>query len=189
VDATGSGHDDHDHGGDDSYSYAGRRRSIDADIDYVLSRLHPRGHSMRMHYEASRGRGPWTGGTSSAQMRVSDTERNKVADQLSHHFADGRLDQSEFKDRLDTAMSSKTRGDLSGLLTDLPPLAADPSAKPAHPGRRRRRHLGSIVLLLTLALLVVDSAVSTVRWHFFAVPWFLVFVFGVFVWHRISRRW
>ena len=33
---------------------------------------------------------------------------------------DGRLDAAEFKERLDQAMSAKTRADLAGLLTDLP---------------------------------------------------------------------
>ena len=40
-------------------------------------------------------------------MRVSDAERNEVAEQLSKHYADGRLDAAEFKERLDQAMSAK----------------------------------------------------------------------------------
>ena len=55
-------------------------------------------------------------------MRVSDAERNEIGEQLSKHFSDGRLDSAEFQERLDRAMSAKTRADLSGLLVDLPSL-------------------------------------------------------------------
>ena len=57
-----------------------------------------------------------------ATLRASDDERNAVADKLSRHYAEGRLDEAEFKSRLDTAMSATTRGDLHGLFHDLPSL-------------------------------------------------------------------
>ena len=75
---------------------------------------------MRLRPDAAR----WMGPSTDATLRVSDAERNDVADKLSRHFADGRLDQAEFKERLDAAMSAKTQGDLAGLFDDLPPLAA-----------------------------------------------------------------
>jgi hypothetical protein len=53
-------------------------------------------------------------------MRVSDADRADVADRLSRHYSDGRLDQAEFDERLDLAMRAKTRADLIGLLADLP---------------------------------------------------------------------
>ena len=71
-------------------------------------------------------RPPWT-----PVCARSDAERNDVADRLAHHFADGRLDETEFKGRLDAAMSATTRGDLHGLFDDLPRL---PSEQP-HPRR------------------------------------------------------
>ena len=61
-----------------------------------------------------------------AAMRASDDERNAVADKLSRHYAEGRLDEVEFKNRLDTAMSATTRGDLNGLFDDLPRLPSEP---------------------------------------------------------------
>jgi hypothetical protein len=69
-----------------------------------------------------------------ASLRASDDERNAVADKLSRHYAEGRLDEVEFKNRLDTAMSATTRGDLNGLFGDLPHL---PTAPPNHRPRRR----------------------------------------------------
>jgi GntR family transcriptional regulator len=56
---------------------------------------------------------------SDQHLRVSDAEREAVADRLAEHFADGRLDQAEFDDRVGRAMSAKTRADLSGLFADL----------------------------------------------------------------------
>ena len=117
-----------------------RRRSIDRDLDYLLSYFHdfnPRGHVMRLRPDAAR----WMGPSPNSTLRVSDAERNEVADRLSRHFADGRLDQAEFKERLDAAMSAKTQGDLAGLFDDLPSLAADPAsgafAPPPHPPLHR----------------------------------------------------
>ena len=79
---------------------------------------------------------------SDQHLRVSDAERQAVADRLAEHFADGRLDQAEFDDRVGRAMSAKTRADLSGLFSDLPDAGA-----PAVPdGPRRRR--GHPMLLL-----------------------------------------
>ena len=65
-----------------------------------------------------------------ARLRASDDERNAVADKLSRHYAEGRLDEVEFKNRLDTAMSATTRGDLNGLFDDLPRLSSEPPPPP-----------------------------------------------------------
>src|SRR5262249_39141960 len=57
---------------------------------------------------------------SDQHIRVSDAERNAVAEQLGAHYGDGRLDQAEFDERVTRAMAAKTRGDLDGLFDDLP---------------------------------------------------------------------
>ena len=85
---------------------------------------------------------------SDQHLRVSDAERNEVADRLAAHFGDGRLDQAEFDERVSRAMAAKTRGDLEGLFDDLPdpgPAGASgmgSSADPSVPYRVRRRHGG-----------------------------------------------
>jgi hypothetical protein len=53
-------------------------------------------------------------------LRVGDAERGDVADRLSKHYSNGRLDHAEFSERLDRAMSARTMADLAGLLADLP---------------------------------------------------------------------
>jgi Flp pilus assembly protein TadB len=114
------------------------------------------------------GFGPLFGGLSSdQQMRVSDAERQMVADRLATHFADGRLDQAEFDERVARAMSAKTRADLNGLFDDLPePGDQRPghSQAPMGPQPHRRRHP---VLLVVLAVVVVLAASHAL----FAGPW------------------
>jgi hypothetical protein len=155
------------------------RRSIDIDIEYLLNRLNfnPRGHRMRLRPEAAR----WMGAPSTTNLRVSDTERNTVADKLSRHYAEGRLDESEFKERLDAAMSAKTQGDLAGLFDDLPPLASEPAPAPS-----RRRRLIPVMVMVAFVALAAGSTVSL--WHVMQVPWLLIAVVGFFLWSRAGRR-
>src|SRR4051812_21070131 len=54
------------------------------------------------------------------QIRVSDSERERAADTLRHHYADGRLDSDELEDRIERAYHATTRGDLAALVRDLP---------------------------------------------------------------------
>jgi len=78
-----------------------------------------------------------------------------VADALSQHFAEGRLDTVEFNERTEQAMTAKTRADLSTLLTDLPGHPASPST----PTRRRwPPRSSSVAVLVLLAILAVWAA-------------------------------
>jgi hypothetical protein len=160
-----------------------RRRSIDADLDYLQSFFHPRGHMMRLRPDAAR----WIGPTPTTHLRVSDAERNDVADKLSRHFSEGRLDQTEFKDRLDAAMSAKTQGDLAGLFDDLPALGTDPPASASTLGRRHgRRRLVPFLVMVAFLALVAGSTLSL--WHALRIPWLLLAVAAFFLWHRAGRR-
>ncbi|MFI6739952.1 DUF1707 domain-containing protein [Nonomuraea sp. NPDC050451] len=57
---------------------------------------------------------------SQLQMRVSDEDRERTAQQLQHAFAEGRLTQLELEDRLEIALTARTYGELLGLIDDLP---------------------------------------------------------------------
>ena len=98
---------------------------------------------------------------SDQHLRVSDAERQAVTDRLAEHFADGRLDQAEFDDRVGRAMNAKTRADLSGLFSDLPETGA--SAVPDRP-LRRRRHPILLVALVVLFIIATAHAVLWVTW-------------------------
>jgi Domain of unknown function (DUF1707) len=103
---------------------------------------------------------------SDQHLRVSDAERQAVADRLGEHFADGRLDQAEFDDRIGRAMNAKTRADLTGLFDDLPDAGA-----PAVTDRRiRRRH--HPVLVFVLLVLFIMATAHAVLWA--TLPWLWV---------------
>jgi hypothetical protein len=136
---------------------------------------------------------------SDQHIRVSDAERNSVAELLGQHYADGRLDQAEFDERISRTMGAKTRGDLAGLFDDLPeggPAGAGPAGPggpndPAVPYRGRRR--GGIVRPLLLLLIVFICA--NFAWHaftslFFIQPlvWAFVIVAAIVLVNRSSRR-
>lgn len=140
-------------------------------------------------------------------MRVSDAERSEVADRLSQHFGDGRLDQEEFDKRLSQAMGATTQSDLHGLFADLPedtPEAGsaggagsasgagsartgsaragsgggEPTGAAGRP--RRRQHLLGIILIVVIAI-AVGHALAQVA------PWLLIAALA-FLWLRHGPR-
>jgi hypothetical protein len=134
-------------------------------------------------------------------MRVSDAERAEVADRLSRHYGDGRLDQAEFNGRLDQAMSAKTHADLSGLFADLPAIEESeavagqrperqrptPMAARQGPGRPRNR-IPFLVLVVVIAVVVGQTLVrSLFFWPFGGGPdvlWWLLIALLALLWLR-----
>jgi uncharacterized protein DUF1707 len=72
---------------------------------------------------------------SGAALRASDQERDAVVQRVQEAFAEGRLDDTEFDERMRAALTSRTRADLDVLLADLPAETATPGAVPATAGR------------------------------------------------------
>jgi hypothetical protein len=134
-------------------------------------------------------------------LRASDAERADVADRLSRHYQDGRLDQAEFNERLDRAMNAKTRADFNGLFHDLPDLPdqADQAGqngqrRPAsgqafNPGRiqQRQARRNSFNYLLFLAFVVVVTIIVAHSLMHSFVPWLLVAVVA-FLWLRNEQN-
>ncbi len=116
--------------------------------------------------------------TPDSNIRASDAERNDVTDRLSRHYADGRLDQTEFKSRLDRAVGATTRGDLGGLFDDLPPLADETPPRPT-----RRRRLVPFVLLVALVAVAAESTIWSIH-----APWLLLVIVGLFLWRRAGSH-
>ncbi len=90
---------------------------------------------------------PRQGGWQDANVRIGDAERTEVADRLAKHFGDGRLDDTEFSDRLDRAMRAKTMAELTELLADLPETEPFPAPPGGGAGRGGRRHQRKMVKL------------------------------------------
>ncbi len=145
------------------------------------------------------------GSTSSAdpQMRISDADRTEVADRLSKHYSDGRLDQAEFNERLDRVMNAKTQADLNGLFADLP--ATDEPEKAVNavhqpdrrPGNRRPAHrILGLILIAVVAIFVARA----LMWPFFGlfgffghvlfvpVPWILIAIVAFVCWRYATRH-
>ncbi|HUA94745.1 MAG TPA: DUF1707 domain-containing protein [Acidimicrobiales bacterium] len=119
-------------------------------------------------------------------LRVGDAERNEVIDALSQHFSAGRLDQAELDDRLGRASSAKTGADLSGILTDLPPLVSTAAPAPA----RRWRTAMWVAVALVLVVLAVPWRLGPWGWWFPHPPLLLVGLVLLAVWMRGRRhRW
>jgi hypothetical protein len=114
-----------------------------------------------------------------ATMRASDDERNAVADKLSRHYAEGRLDEAEFKTRLDTAMSATTRGDLNGLFYDLPHL---PSPPPPPPPRHRR----ILPWVFLVGFLAIVAGATMPFYPLYHVPWILFAIVAFVLWRRAA---
>jgi hypothetical protein len=54
------------------------------------------------------------------EMRASDGDRDRVAEALREHMAQGRLTVEEFNERLELLYASRTYGELAKLTADLP---------------------------------------------------------------------
>ena len=54
------------------------------------------------------------------QIPASETDREQAVASLGDHFAEGRLTRAELDERLTTALSARTAGDLRHLMADLP---------------------------------------------------------------------
>lgn len=136
-------------------------------------------------------------------LRASDAEREDALHALAAHFADGRLERSEFDERVETALAARTRPELAALFADLPdpkPTAAAPPAgpAPARTGPRPERRpvpapaVPALLAPIVLALAVLALAVLAVLHGFFPFPLIpLLFILSRRRrhWHREAHPW
>lgn len=71
----------------------------------------------------------------SPALRASDRERDAVVQRVQQAFAEGRLDDTEFDERMRAALTARTHADLDALLADLPAETAAPGPASATAGR------------------------------------------------------
>ena len=72
-------------------------------------------------------------------LRASDEQRERAAQEIREHFAVGRLSDEELNERVQGAYGARTQGELSALLADLPKLPATPAQLKAEIVQRRRQ--------------------------------------------------
>lgn len=97
-----------------------------------------------------------------SELRASDADRERVANELREHYADGRLTMEEFDERIDGVYKAKTFGELAPLTADLPAPPPDPAVQKAEERRRRVARLRavwgswfSVALICTVIWLLV----------------------------------
>jgi len=81
------------------------------------------------------GRSPTAEADRTPAVRASDRERDAVVQRVQQAFAEGRLDDTEFDERMRAALTARTHADLDVLLADLPAETAAPGPAPATTGR------------------------------------------------------
>ena len=100
-------------------------------------------------------------------MRAADADREATADRLRQDHSEGRIDMTEFQERLDRAYQAKTFGELRQLVSDLP-HAHHPG--PLRPGPRRR----PVWMLPWVPLVLLVVALSAVTGHHHPGLWVLI---------------
>ena len=78
-----------------------------------------------------------------ADIRISNDERDEAISTLGVHLSTGRLELSEYEERCGRAVSARTRGELEVLFTDLP--APHPDLSSAIPPGQLIQKAGQLV--------------------------------------------
>ncbi len=121
-------------------------------------------------------------------LRAADADRERIAGRLRQSHAEGRLDLTEFQERLERCYAAKTLGDLSELVGDLP-ASDDEVERPRLDWLHARRWYLVPLVPLVLALLVISAL--TGHHHDGGGGWLwipVVFLFLRLSWWR-RRRW
>lgn len=134
------------------------------------------------------------------QLRASDADRANAASMLADAYAEGRLDNDEYNQRLDQVMSSKALGELVPVLADITPVPR-PQTPPSYPAaqvdgragflRRFPRWWLSMAVMLNLIWLmtVLTSGHLIYYWPMWpmlgtAVPMIVGYIGG----NRVNRQ-
>ena len=83
----------------------------------------------------------------SPPVRASDQDRDAVAERLQVAFAEGRLDNGDFDERMRAALTAQTSTELDRVTADLPagaPRPTGPAVSGRRPGRLAIAYKGSI---------------------------------------------
>src|SRR4051794_39825147 len=87
-------------------------------------------------------------------LRVSDADRERAAEELRHHYGAGRLTDDELAERVDGVYGARTASELQALTVDLPSA----HGTPAQPRRRSALEAGvriHVVIYVVVNVLLV----------------------------------
>lgn len=123
-----------------------------------------------------------------ASMRASDADREATAERLRVALVEGRLDISEYDERLTAAYGALTMGDLAKLIEDLPappPVKPDPVLVRKQEQRRKlvkewRDWAGTSMVLIGIWAVVLFAGGATFFWPIIPMAiWALIIVVGM----------
>ncbi len=114
------------------------------------------------------------------RMRAADSDRERVAERLRAAHDEGRLDLTEYDQRVQQAWAARTYGELEALTADLPEprLSRPPAARAARdelrPQRRDRHGRGAVAAWAGASVinLVIWAIVSLTTLHW-VYPWWI----------------
>ncbi len=116
------------------------------------------------------------GGSSPRQpeLRASDADREQLANELRAHAVAGRIDTDEFEERVQSAYSARTLGELDALRQDLPvtpeQLALAVRERRSHLVRRTIQETGgSLGLFAVCTAIWIGSGATGFFWPLFVV--------------------
>lgn len=78
-----------------------------------------------------------------AEIRISNKERDEAVSTLGEHMSTGRLELAEYEERCGRAIAARTRGELEALFDDLP--APHPDLSSAIPNSQLIQKAGQLV--------------------------------------------
>ena len=120
----------------------------------------------------------------SGGLRAADTDREATATRLRRSYAEGRLDQHEYEERIDRCYAAKHIGALAELTLDLP----QDERREREPGQQwpDARHLAWRLMPLVPIVVVLVLLSALTHRHLLWLPWPLLLFL---IWGRFGRRW
>jgi Domain of unknown function (DUF1707) len=119
-------------------------------------------------------------------LRAADADREHVAERLRTSHAEGRLELTEFQERLERCYRAKTIGELKELVRDLPQERQVEQRPRAVPGSWRWSR-GPLI-----PILIVVFVISAASGHGHHTSWLwipILFVVWRMLWSRRGRPW
>ena len=127
---------------------------------------HPTRHTHEVVRASDLPPGPAKRRASDPALRVSDADRERVADTLRIHAGEGRLDHEELEERLEAVFAARTGGELDAPLKDLPRLRT----RRTQPARQGMPKPASFAVLL--AVVLTAALITPWAWFgMFLVDW------------------
>src|SRR5437763_9687155 len=107
-------------------------------------------------------------------LRASDADRERIAEQLRHATAEGRLLAEELEERLEATFGARTYGELDAVVADLPGAAVHRRERPARATWLRPLPILALIIFAPLLFSLLLAAAVVIAMLFSS--WVVVLV-------------